>query len=157
MIRLVPIVSLLVLVACGGARGATTEPQTVAQEPAAVPVPAAQQRTSAAVVAAFKAVGLEAEQPRPMTKDDYGAAPMLATEGTRFLIPSLGNDAGGRVFVFASQAALEKTKAYYDELGKESAMFFSWTFADDLTLVQINGDLPEEKARQYEVALKAME
>ncbi|WP_267206730.1 hypothetical protein [Salinibacillus xinjiangensis] len=32
-----------------------------------------------------------------MTKDDYGMAPMKAEEGFRFLIPSLGEGAGGRI------------------------------------------------------------
>src|SRR3972149_2752676 len=45
------------------------------------------------VVAAFKMANLEAERARPMTKDDYGAAPYVCT-GTRFLIPSLGEEAG---------------------------------------------------------------
>ena len=92
-----------------------------------------------------------------MTKDDYGMAPMKAKEATNFLVPSLGeDDAGGRVFVFDNQADLDSTKAFYDTLGKESAFLFSWTFAKDLTLVQINGDLPEDKAKQYEAALAGM-
>lgn len=109
--------------------------------------------TSAQVVDAFLAAGLEASSPRPMTKDDYGFAPMIAIEGARFLITSLCSDCGGRILNFASQEDLEKTRAYYVEMGKESAAFFSWTFAKDNILVQINGDLPEENARQYEAAL----
>jgi len=91
-----------------------------------------------------------------MTKDDYGLAPMTAVEGTRFLIPSLCPDCGGRALSFASPQNLEVTKVYYVELGQASAMFFSWVFVKDNILVQINGDLPEEKAKQYEVALNAI-
>jgi len=108
------------------------------------------------VIEAFKDAGLEVEGARPMTKDDYGIAPMTAVEGTRFLIPSLCLDCGGRVFNFASPEDLEVTKAYYVELGRASAMFFSWVFVKDNILVQINGDLPEEKAKQYEATLNAM-
>lgn len=92
-----------------------------------------------------------------MTKDDYGLAPMTAVEGMRFLIPSLCPDCGGRVLSFASSEDLEVTKAYYAELGRASAIFFSWVFVKDNILVQINGDLPEEKAKQYEAVLDAME
>lgn len=88
-----------------------------------------------------------------MTKDDYGMAPMAAVEGTHFLIPSLCSDCGGRILSFAAQPDLDMTKAYYDSLGKSSAAFFSWTFVKDNILVQINGDLPEAKARKYESAL----
>jgi len=107
-------------------------------------------------VDAFEAAGLECEDRRAMTKDDYGVAPMVATEGTRFLIPSLCEDCGGRIMSFASQGDLDATKAYYDELGKTSAAFFSWTFASDNILVQINGDLPEPQARAYEQALRGL-
>ncbi len=124
------------LVACGGAPTA--------------------QRSTNDVIAAFKAAGLEAENPTKMTKEDYGLAPMAATEATRFLIPSLGEDTGGRAFIFENQEDLNRTKAYYDELGKASAAFFSWTFTNGLTLVQITGDLPEDKAKQYEAALQGM-
>ncbi|WP_267206729.1 hypothetical protein [Salinibacillus xinjiangensis] len=36
-------------------------------------------------------------------------------------------------------------KDYYDSLGEESAMLFSWTIQHDNLLVQINYSLPEEK------------
>lgn len=110
----------------------------------------------ATVIAAFRAAGLEAEAARPMTRDDYGMAPMMAIEAQRFLIPSLGPDNGGRLFLFANQADLETTRKYYVEMGRASAILFSWTFAqDDLhILVQINGDLPEDQARRYETVLQ---
>lgn len=115
-----------------------------------------QQWTSTDVVDVFKSASLEVEGARPMTKDDYGMAPMRAVEGTRFFIPSLCTDCGGRIFSFSSQEDLEATKTYYAELGKNSALFFSWVFVKDNILVQINGDLPEEKARQYESALNSL-
>jgi hypothetical protein len=108
--------------------------------------------TSAQVVDALKRQGLEAESPTPMTPQDFGLAPLLTKDATRFLIPSLGADNGGRAMIFESDDDLEKTKAYYDELGEGTAAFFSWTFAneDKGVLVQINGELPEKKAKAYE-------
>lgn len=87
---------------------------------------------------------------------DYGLAPMTATEGQRFLIPSLGEDNGGRVFSYSKPEDLEKMRRYYESLGRESAAFFSWVFIRENILVQINGQLPEVKARQYEAALHEM-
>lgn len=125
----------------------TPEPTpTPAPQPAGIPIDA--------VIAAFRAAGLEAEDVRPLTKDDYGMAPMMATEALRFYIPALGEGAGGRLFAFANQADLETTQKFYVEMGRASALAFSWTFARANILVQINGDLPEDQARKYEKALQ---
>jgi hypothetical protein len=125
--------------------------------------------TSAEVIDAFVENGLEAKNPRSMTRSDYGAAPLLAAEGTRFQIPSLASDldgdghisngeedVGGRVMSFRSQNELLQTKAYYDDLAKASAAFFSHTFVKDNLLVQINGGLPDEKAAEYDRALQGV-
>ncbi len=134
----------------------TATPEPATPTPVSTPTPVFQKWTSGQVIEAFQAASLEAEAARPMTRDDYGMAPMLAVEGTRFLIPSLCADCGGRVLSFSSQDDLDATEAYYVELGKSSAIFFSWTFTKDNILVQINGDLPEEKARQYEATLDTL-
>lgn len=102
---------------------------------------------------AILAAGLEFVDPRPMTKDDYGFAPMNAQEAVRFLIPSICSDCGGRLYSFSSQADLDLMKSYYDELGKQSAIMFSWLFVKDNLLIQINGDLPEDQALKYQAAL----
>ncbi|MCB9172289.1 MAG: hypothetical protein H6637_05135 [Ardenticatenales bacterium] len=90
-----------------------------------------------------------------MTVEDYGVAPM-AEEGVRFLIPSLGEDAGGRVMRYESEAAAEEAATFYKELGTQSAVLFSWAFQNGPLVVQINGELPEEQARQYEEALGSL-
>jgi len=135
----------------------TAPPEPATSTPESTSTPEFKQWTSSQVIEAFKAAGLEVENPRAMTKDDYGMAPMLAIEGTRFLIPSLCPDCGGRVLSFSSQEDLETTKAYYIELGRSSAAFFSWVFTKDNILVQINGELPEETAKQYEAALAILQ
>jgi len=109
------------------------------------------------VVEAFRSAGLEAEVARTMTKDDYGLAPMVAEKGTRFLIPSLCDDCGGRIFSFQDEEARDETRAYYVGLGEASAMLFSWILEADNILVQINGDLPEDTAALYREALEAMQ
>ena len=108
--------------------------------------------TAEAVVASFKAAGLEAENPRTMTKDDYGMAPSVC-QGTRFFIPSLGPDNGGRIFICENQSVQAALAGYYQALGKSDATLFSWVFEKGNILVQINGDLPSPTAKKYESAI----
>lgn len=135
----------------------TVTPKPPTSTPVQTPTPEYQKWLSTDVLELFKATGLEAEKTHSMTKDDYGIAPMTAIEGTRFYIPSLCADCGGRIFSFSSPEDLETLKNYYLELAKSSALFFSWVFEKDNILVQINGDLSEEKAKFYEQALSEME
>lgn len=123
-------ITLVFLTACGG----TTQP------------------TAADVIAAFKDAGLEAEDARALVKDDYGVAPYVCT-GTRFFIPSVGAERGGRVFICDNDKDRDSLNTFYTEMGKASAAFFSWVFVKGNVLVQITGDVPEETARKYETAL----
>jgi hypothetical protein len=91
-----------------------------------------------------------------MTHQEYGLAPLVAVEGTRFLIPSLGDDNGGRAFSFANEQDLLTLKKYYDDLGRQSAAFYSYTFVKGDVLVQINGDLAQDKAQKYNDALQTL-
>jgi hypothetical protein len=134
----------------------TTTPLPPTETPEASPTSSFQKWTCDDVVQTFKKASLEISGEHPMTKEDYGIAPMRAVEGIHFFIPSLCSDCGGRILSFSNQSDLDITKTYYDELAKSSAMLFSWEFEKDNILVQINGDLPEEKARKYETALNAM-
>ena len=84
-------------------------------------------------------------------------APMNALEAVHFGLPSICPECGGRLYTFDDPAKLQLMKGYYDTLGESSAMLFSWTFAKDNVLIQINGDLPEDKARQYEAALSQLQ
>lgn len=104
------------------------------------------------VIAGFLAAGLEAESASPMTKDDYGAAPMVGA-GVRFVIPSLCADCGGRVIIVEDDQERAQLVGFYDEMGKASALAFSWVFEKGPVVVQLNGDLPEEQARKYQAAL----
>jgi hypothetical protein len=104
------------------------------------------------VIDSFQAAGLEVGMTNSMGPNDYGLAP-LADEGIHFLIPSLCADCGGRVLYYRDLEYLQKAKDYYDNFGKETAALFTWAFVHDHILLQINGDLPEARAREYEKAL----
>lgn len=97
----------LALVACGGSGASDVTPGQVAD--------------------AFRASGVEIGEVTEMAVEDYGMAPM-ADEGLRFTIPSLGDDSGGRIMRYDLQDDLERAKAFYDELGEQSAALFSHTF-----------------------------
>ncbi len=113
--------------------------------------------TSAQVVDAFRDAGLDVGNPRPLTKADYGLAPYVGKEGTRFFIPSLGSDRGGRIISFENAEELARLQKYYVDAGKASAAISSWVYVRDNVLVQINGSLPEDRARRYEDALNNMQ
>lgn len=126
---------VLLLSACGGAPTASI--------------------TSDGVIAALKAAGLEAETPTKMQPKDFGIAPVLC-EGTRFLVPSLGPDNGGRVFICKNADDAAKTKAAYDAMGEQSGLLFSWAFTKGNVVVQMNGDMDEAQAKQYETVINAL-
>lgn len=113
-------------------------------------------KTTDQVLHAIQAAKLEAENVRPIEPNDYGLAPMLAKEGKRFYLPSLCDECGGRILAFTRKADLEKTKTFYDAQAKESAAFFSWVFVKDNLLLQLNGELPKEKAEAYNAALQSL-
>jgi hypothetical protein len=134
----------------------------------ATPIPASPIQPSAAapsgfvvwdvqqVLDTFLAAGLEATDSRPMISDDYGLVPMLALDGIRFFIPSICSDCGGRIMSFADAEKLQIVRDYYGQMGRFSAVLFSWVFVKDNILVQLNGELPEADARKYEAALSSL-
>lgn len=88
------------------------------------------------------------EEPRRMGPKDYGAAPYVC-EGVRFLIPSLGDGAGGRIFLCRNKADRDRLARYYRDIGKASALFYSWVFVKGNVVLQLNGDLEERRAKEY--------
>lgn len=107
------------------------------------------------VANAFKDAGLEAENVRPLTREEYGLAPFVGT-GTRFFVPSLGENNGGRIIVTETAEDADLIEAFYVEAGQQSALFFSHVFRNGNIVVQINGDLPDETAAEYEAALMSL-
>jgi hypothetical protein len=130
------VATLVLLTACGGS---------------------APSRSPEDVIAKFKAAGLEAESPAKMDAHAYGAAPLVCQDGARrFLIPSLGQDKGGRLFVCGDASDATKLKTYYDELGKSSALLHSWTYQKDAVILQLNGDVPQAMADRYGAVINAL-
>jgi hypothetical protein len=109
--------------------------------------------SSEEVVEAFRGVGLEVGKSYPVRREPGWEESSVAdsfVEGTRFEIPSLGRDAGGRVFVCGSRDELEMMRSYYLNI----EVFFgpshhSHLYDEGLVLLQINGHLPEAQADRY--------
>jgi hypothetical protein len=104
------------------------------------------------IISAFKKAGLEAEGVRPMNQSDYGAAPQICN-GTRFFIPSLGPNNGGRIFICDKQDERDALTNYYNGLAAQGSIYVSWVFVKGNVIVQINGQLPNEIAKKYEAAI----
>lgn len=116
----------------------------------------AQNFTVDRVVSAFKNAKLEVEKPVRMGPRDFGPAPYVGEQAVRFFIPSLCEDCSGRIFAVSNNADRARLTSYYVELGKQSALFFSWVFVHRNIVVQINGDLSEAKAMQYKRVLESL-
>lgn len=140
MRTLIAATALVALTACGG-DGETIATQGV---------------TPSGVADAFANAGLEGLI-TPLPSEEFnGVAPVpKGTNGVRLLIPSLGRDSEGRIFVFDNLDELRDLKAYYDGLG---GLHDPWAFANEDcgVLVQINGELPESQAREYELVVETI-
>ncbi len=118
------------LTACGGSSAGSITPEDVIQ--------------------AFEEEGLEVVDAREMTREDFGLASMKSDEAMMFTVPFVCDDCNVRVFSYDNDADLEEMKAYYDDLGKESAILFSHTAKNGNLLIQAGGDMEDEVFAEYE-------
>ncbi len=110
--------------------------------------------SSAEVVQAFRDAGLEVGGSFPVEQDPgWSTTPVPKTykEATRFEIPSMGEDAGGRVFVFESRADLTSVHDYYENLSEGLRPHL---YVEDGVLLQLNNQLPVSEARKYRDVLR---
>lgn len=102
------------------------------------------------VIQSFKDAGLEIGEISDLENKEFGNT---REEGKRILVPSLGEDAGGRLFKFKDKEGLEEAKSYYDELGNSGPMFYSHTHANGLFLLQMNGDMEDAEFEKFKTAM----
>jgi hypothetical protein len=81
---------------------------------------------------------------------------MLAIEGTRFFIPSVCADCGGRILSFSTKKDLTIVQDYYAQMARFGAVLASWVYVKDNILLQINGELPEAGAQKYAKVLESL-
>lgn len=111
--------------------------------------------TSEEVVLAFEEQGLEVGETYEIPLEGYGPVPPGYEEATRFEIPSLGRDSGGRVFT-GPEDQLERVADYYRDFGAPQSTLGSWVFTSEGVVVQINGDLSRGQARHYREVVEAL-
>lgn len=108
-------------------------------------------KTTEDVIQHFKDDNLEIGEVSDLPNDEFGN---IRKEGKRILIPSLGSDAGGRLFLFDNEENLQKAKSYYDELSNSGPMFYSHTHQSGLFLLQMNGDMEDNDFAKYAASLE---
>lgn len=106
------------------------------------------------IIETFTQQSLVVYNPRDMTKEDFGIAPMSATKAKIFSLIETDveeEQQNARLLTFDNLDDLKATKKYYDDLGKDSAMLFSYTAVneDDLVLMQFNGQLSQDLVEKY--------
>jgi uncharacterized protein len=109
---------------------------------------------STVVVQAFRDAGLEVGESYPVEQGpgwDELPVPRTYEEATRFLIPSLGADAGGRVFVFGSETDLRAVRDFYEGLASSTRPS---VYDEGLVLLQLSNQLPEDEAERYSAVLR---
>ena len=104
------------------------------------------QLTTANIIEAFKSAGLKEKKPSDLKQKEFGN---IREEGKRILVPSLGENAGGRIFKFGNETDLQQAKSYYDELGNAVSMFFSHTYSKGNFLLQMNGEMKDSEFEKY--------
>lgn len=100
------------------------------------------------LVTKFEEAELVVTEPREMEVDDFGMAPLVSEEAMIFTVDA-ENERNARVFKIDNEEDLNKLKAYYDDLGKESALFYSHTYAKGKFLIQAGGEIPKEDFAKY--------
>lgn len=109
---------------------------------------------------AFVEAGLNVMEPRIMKRQDFGIAPLLANEAVQFgakyaefvSVDEDGNEDPynyGRIFLVNDENDLASMKAVYDDLAKESAMFYSHTHSKRNILIQMGGDVSDDDFEKY--------
>jgi uncharacterized membrane protein (UPF0127 family) len=109
--------------------------------------------SSADVIQAFRDAGLEVGRSYPVEQEpdwDQRPVPKTYEEASRFEIPSVGEDAGGRVFIFESEEDLVAVRDYYEGLPRS---ILPYVYAKGKVLLQINRNLPEAEAERYNAVL----
>jgi uncharacterized membrane protein (UPF0127 family) len=110
--------------------------------------------SSTEVVQAFKDAGLEVGNSYPVEQEpDWNEKPLPRTykEATRFEIPSLGEETGGRVFVFQSEEDLIAVRDYYDSL---DISIRPYIYTEGKVLLQMSNRTPQAEAERYQAVLK---
>jgi len=151
--------SMLLIAGCGSEESsAPEEDDPTTADPA--PAETTQATTTAStlgpdeVIQAFQNAGLEVGEAYPVEEEpgwDETLVPKSYAQAVRFRIPSLGEDSGGRVFVFDSEGDLATVRSFYESLDPSVR---PRVYVKDQVLLQITNNLPEAEADRYGAVLQ---
>lgn len=108
------------------------------------------------IIAAFRAAGLTVDVISDIDKGERdGFATWMIVEAIPFQLSSRQEERG-LLLAFHDPAALEKMRAYYLGLNKSLPRYSSRLFVKDNILLQINGEVPEARAKEYAAVLESL-
>lgn len=111
-----------------------------------------QQYSSQNAIDAFKAAGLEVQNPIALVPDDHSPLPPTFVEAQRFQMPALDGRTG-RIFSFESENDLQAVQEYYEQFTGAQA---NLVIVKDNLLLQISAETPADLANAYRDALKTL-
>ena len=125
----------------------------------AIRVAAYDEPTPEMIVKAFEDRGLEVGDYYSVEQEESweeSSVPDVYTGGVRFEIPSIGKNAGGRVFTFESYDEARLMFEYYESLGKMpgsgpklESHLYAEGYLGGHALLQISGKLSKTEAERY--------
>lgn len=103
-----------------------------------------------AVIKGFEKEGLELGEISTLTDSEFGD---VKEKGLRILIPSLGDDIGGRLYKFHDPAGLKTAKDFYADINDLGPTRYVHTHSSGDLLLQMSGDMPKEDFEAYAAVL----
>jgi len=104
---------------------------------------------------AFKRASLDVVNARQMTSADYGTIPMIADEAMRFFVPSIGDNRGGRIYSFSSNANLLRVKQAAEAVVNSQGAH-PWVSVNSNLVLELSGSMSSTLAAQYQKAFNAI-
>jgi len=108
------------------------------------------------VLQQFKEAGLEVEDERLLDDAEMQGMPAKYLEGKRFSLPSFGENAAGRIFLYESRADLDEIDRLFKLFGRSSGpnqRFYTAFNNDTLVFLEIDGRITKEQFEQYKLVL----
>jgi|GEM_PF-2115080 len=107
------------------------------------------------VASAFKAAGLEVENPTNI--DPSSIAPHTEKEFLGFAIPSQSTQfikSGGSIFSFSTKADMDTLKRFFDSFSSATAIGSAYVYIKDNIMVVIPSNIAKPIAEKYRAALE---
>jgi hypothetical protein len=104
------------------------------------------------LITKFGEAGLSIKDKKQMTRQDLSLAPYVTDDMWVFTVQleeNTNEKMNGRLFKIDKDTDLQTLKSYFDELGKSSAMFYSYTYTKGKFLLQMNGEIDKTTFDKY--------